>query len=440
MKAANMQIAIGSSVRRGTRWVRSFASCVVWSLVGGLVWAPVAGRAENWGHWRGPDGNGTAVGNPPVEWSGTRNVKWKTAIPGSGSGSPIVWGDRVFVVTAAPGAVNAAQLQFQLLCLDRTTGKVQWQRTAVQAKPHQETHQTNTHASASPCTDGEHVYAFFGSRGLYCYTLDGELKWQRDFGRMNTRNSFGEGSSPTLSGEYLIVPWDHEGPSALYALNKRTGETVWETPRDEPTNWGTPLVVAHAGREQVVITGQKYARSYDLKTGRELWRCGGQTERPCAPAVAADGLVFVGSGFRGAFLGAFRLDGSGDIQGTDHVAWTVSRDTPDVASPVLSQGRLYYYKARTGLLTCVDAATGHPHFASIRVPGVNETYASPVAAGGRIYLTDRSGTTTVIEDAPEFKVLATNKLDEGVDATPAVAGDELFIRSAGHLFCIAAGE
>lgn len=406
-------------------------------IVGALICFSSYASADQWGHWRGPIGNGTTEGAPPVRWSASQNVKWQVEIPGAGSGSPVVWGDQVFVVTSVPGEKKPGEFQFQLHCYDRKTGKLQWARTATQAVPHQETHSTNNHASASPCTDGEHVYAHFGSRGLYCYTMSGELKWKREFGKMDTRNSFGEGSSPTLEGNMLLVPWDHEGPSALYALNKLTGETIWEAKRDEPTCWATPLVVSHAGKKQVVMNGQKFARSYDLETGKELWRCGGQTERPCASPVAIGDLVIVGSGHRGSFIGAFKLDGKGDIAGTKSVAWTITRDTPDVASPILSGGRLYYYKGKSGQLSCVDALTGKPYYEAVRVPGVNNTYASPVAAGGRVYLTDRSGTIVVIEDSDKFKVIATNSMGEGVDATPAIVGKEMFIRSAKHLFCIA---
>ncbi|NND96188.1 MAG: PQQ-like beta-propeller repeat protein, partial [Pirellulaceae bacterium] len=277
-----------------------------------------------------------------------------------------------------------------------------------------------------------------GSRGLYCYTMDGQLKWKRDdFGPMNTRNSFGEGSSPTIHGDMILVPWDHDGESFLYALNKLTGENIWKTPRDEPTCWATPLVVQHGDSKQVVMNGQNAARGYDLATGKELWRCDGQTERPVASAVAGDGLVFVTSGFRGSFLGAFRLTGHGDIENTDHVAWTLDRDTPDIASPLLSDGRLYFHKGKSGVLTCLDAATGKPHYSAQRINGINSTYASPVAAGGRIYLTGRSGTTVVIEDSEELRILATNTVGETVDATPAPVDNELFIRGERHLFCIA---
>ncbi len=267
--------------------------------------------------------------------------------------------------------------------------------------------------------------------------MDGDLKWKRDdFGNMQCRAGFGEGSSPTLVDDMIIVPWDHEGPSFIYALDKATGETIWKTERDEPTNWSTPLIVEHDGKKQVVMNGQTSARAYDLESGKEIWRCGGQTQRPAASAVAADGLVFVGSGFRGNFLGAFKLDGKGNIEGTDSVAWTINRDTPDIASPLLSNGRIYFYKGKSGILTCLDAATGKPHFSATRVPGVSSTYASPIAAGGNIYLTDRNGTIVVIKDSDNLEVIATNSMGEGVDASPAPVDNQLFVRGEKHLFCI----
>jgi outer membrane protein assembly factor BamB len=267
--------------------------------------------------------------------------------------------------------------------------------------------------------------------------MDGELKWSReDFGQMDTRNSFGEGSSPTLEGDKILVPWDHEGQSYLYALDKSTGENIWKTERDEPSCWATPLVVEHNGAKQVVMNGQTCARAYDLETGKELWRCGGQAERPVASAVGADGLVFIGSGFQGSFLGAFRLNGQGDIEDTDQVAWVLDRDTPDIASPLLSGGRLYFYKGKSGLLSCVDAGTGEPHYMTARLPGISSTYASPIAADGHVYLTGRSGTTVVIKDSDQLDIVASNSVGETVDATPAPVDNELFIRGENHLFCI----
>jgi outer membrane protein assembly factor BamB len=267
--------------------------------------------------------------------------------------------------------------------------------------------------------------------------MDGDLKWKRDdFGKMNTRSSFGEGSSPTLEGDKILVPWDHEGPSSLYALDKMTGKTIWKTERDEPSCWATPLVVDYNGAKQVVLNGQTCAQAYDLETGKELWRCAGQTQRPIASAVTVDDLVIVGSGFRGSFMGAFRMNGKGDIENTDHVVWELGRDTPDISSPLLSNGRLYFHKGKSGMLSCVDAATGKPHYTAVRIPGISSTYASPVAAGGHVYLTGRKGTTVVIKDSDQLDIVATNSLGETVDATPSPVDNQLFIRGERHLFCI----
>ena len=395
--------------------------------------------ADDWSHWRGPTGNGTAPeARPPLEFGGGRNERWSVEIPGRGSSSPIVRGERVFVTTAVPTADDPATFDFRVICLDRATGRERWSRTVTTARPHEGTHQTNGFASASPCADDERVYAHFGSRGLFCLSLDGEPLWDRDFGDMRVRNGFGEGSSPTVHGDVILVPWDHEGPSMLHCLDARTGATRWEAPRDEPTGWSTPLVATdRSGLEQVIMNGQTAARAYDLATGREVWRCAGQTQRPCASAVAVDGTAWVGSGFRGAFLGAFDMAARGDLQGGPGVLWTHAKDTPDVASPLLSGGRIYFYKDKSGLLTCLDAATGKPFWQTARVEGLNATYASPIAAAGRVYLTDRRGTIVVIADAPDLQVLATNSVGEGVDATPAAAGDALFVRGESRLFCFA---
>jgi outer membrane protein assembly factor BamB len=217
-------------------------------------------HAENWAHWRGPNGNGNTLdGKPPIKWSGTENVRWTVAIPGLGSGSPVVWNDRILMVSAVPTDPSAranktVPLQFVTYCFNRADGSLRWQKVATAATPHQETHETHGFASTSPCTGGSHVYSHFGSRGLYCYTMDGDLVWQRnDFGAMNTRNRFGEGSSPTLVDDKILVPWDHEGQSYLYALDRLTGKTIWQTVRDEPTCWATPLVIRTNGRSGTTV-------------------------------------------------------------------------------------------------------------------------------------------------------------------------------------------
>ena len=421
------------------------------------LFSATAVAQDNWSHWRGPTGNGVSeTAKPPIEWAPNKNIQWKVAIEGKGSGSPVIWQDKVFVVTAVTEGGGVGQPQprrrrgvpaprptkntsFQLLCFNRIDGELLWKKTAITRVPREGIHGTNTYASASPCTDGEHVYADFGSRGIYCYTLDGDLVWKYEkFPPMSTRASFGEGSSAVLAEDKLIVPYDHEGQSKLYAFDKTTGDIVWEVNRDEPSNWGTPLIVDHDGRKQVVATGQNKVRAYDLETGEPLWTCGGQADRPVASPVKFGDMVVVGSSKGSSFMGAFKLDGKGDIEGTDKVVWTLRRNTPDIGSPVLSGNRLYFYKAKTGNLSCYNVETGQPFFEVTRVSQIRSTYASPVVANGYVYLTGRSGTTVVIKDAEKFEIVSVNSIGEPVDASPAPVKNQLFIRGGKHLFCIEA--
>lgn len=426
--------------------------------------ANTAAVADNfWPQWRGPLARGVAPhGNPPVEWSEDKNVQWKVKIPGKGSSSPIVWGDRIFVLTAIPTGeeieppaaeepepesqqrrrrrqgINPTRAQkFVIFALDRQTGKILWQRTAREEIPHEGTHQTGTWASNSPVTDGEHVYAYFGSRGLYCYDMDGNLVWSKDFGDKTIRLGFGEGSSPTLHGDKLIVNWDHQGQSFIVALDKRTGEEIWRVNREEITSWTTPLVVEHDGRAQVVTSATNRVRSYDLTTGELLWETGGMTLNAIPSPVAAEGMVFVTSGFRGNSLLAIRLsDAEGDISDSQAIAWSLDRDTPYVPSPLLYEDTLYILKSNSGILSCFNAKTGEEYYRQQRVEGLANVYASPVGAAGRVYLAGREGTTVVIQHGPEFKVLARNTLEDGFDASPAIVGSEIYLRGRAHLYKI----
>ena len=400
-----------------------------------------ADQDQQWAHWRGPSGNGTSpTADPPIHWDGKKNVKWKTSIPGKGTSSPVVWEDKIFITSALgpdEGKNPRNAQKFVVYCIDRTNGKILWERNAAEAVPHEGHHDHHGFASASAMTDGKSVFASFGSRGLYAYDFAGKLLWSRkDFGKMKTRNAFGEGSSPTLSGETILMPWDHEGQSKLIAINSQTGKDRWEVLRDEPTSWDTPLVVEHEGKKQVITSGQNSAMGYDFETGKEIWRCAGQTQRPVASAVSADGIAYVGSGFRGAYLGAFKLGATGNLKGTDAVLWEKNDGTPDIASLLLSNGRIYYTARKSGILSCADAKSGKTHFENERVDGVRELYASPVAAAGRVYITGRDGTTTVLKEGDDFEILATNRLGEPVDATPALAGKDIIIRGAKHLYLI----
>ena len=422
--------------------------------------AQVPPEAERyWGQWRGPLGTGEAPhADPPLEWSETSNVRWKVPIPGLGSATPVVWGDRIYVLTAVPvgdevasdgfftrirrrimGSTGASQVhRFVVLALDRSDGSVVWERMTRQELPHEGMHQTGSYASPSAVTDGEVLCAFFGSRGLYCYDLDGTSLWDTDLGDMTIRLGFGEGASPALYGDLLIVLWDHEGESFIVAFDKRTGQERWRTPRDEMTSWTTPLVVEHGEGAQVVTSATGAVRSYDVATGRLLWQDEGVTLNAIPSPVAADGVVFVTSGFRGNRLAAIDLAAAeGDISGSDAILWSLDRDTPYVPSPLLYDGRIYLVKSNDGILSSYDAASGRRLWGLERVRALRSVYASPVAAGGRVYVTGREGTTVVLSGGDAFELLATNTLDDGFDASPVVVDDAIYLRGREFLYCIA---
>jgi outer membrane protein assembly factor BamB len=277
----------------------------------------------------------------------------------------------------------------------------------------------------------------FGSHGLFCYDLDGNLLWERDLGDMITRFGWGEGASPTVCGDTLAVNWDHEGSSAVYVLDARTGETRWTAQRDEETTWATPLVVKFKGTKQLILNATRRVTSYDLDSGKILWECGGQTAVLIPSPVVLDDMVICMSGYRRSAAYAIPLDASGDITGSDRIRWNHSRNTPYVPSPLLYGERLYFTKGNLAVLSCLNARTGEPVMDGIRLPSVRQLYASPLGAADRVYFVGRDGTTVVIKNQPELDVLAVNRLDDPMDASPAAVGRELFLRSKKRLYCIA---
>jgi outer membrane protein assembly factor BamB len=429
---------------------------------------------QNWPQWRGPLASGVAPSaDPPTSWNETSNVKWKVKLPGSGTSTPIVWNDRVFVQSAVPaakashddqpppppslqpasgnaqgqrrgggfgggGAAPTDTYQFTLACLDRNTGKTLWQKVVREEIPHEGHHPDHGFSSHSAVTDGKYVYAYFGSRGLHCFDFQGNLKWSKDLGKMRTKMQFGEGSSPALSGDKLVINWDHEGDDFIAAFDKETGKELWRQPREEDTSWSTPLVVQHGGKAQVVTTATRKIRSYDLASGKLIWECSGLTPNTIPSPVAGDGVVYATSGFRGNALLAIKLGREGDLTGTDAIAWSHNRNTPYVPSPLLYNDRIYFFSSNTGILSCFDAKTGQPLISAERVEGLQGVYASPVGAAGRVYLVGRNGTSVVLKQSDKLEVLATNTLDDKIDASPAVAGKDLFLRGREHLYCISA--
>jgi outer membrane protein assembly factor BamB len=419
------------------------------AMTGGVT-AWNVGAERYWPQWRGPHATGVSKhATPPLEWSETNNIRWKVEIPGRGSGTPIVWGDRLFVLTAVPADAAAAAPvprggapgvhRYTVMALDRKTGKVVWEQVAREEAPHEGTHREfGTYASSSAVTDGQRVIASFESRGIYAYDINGKPVWQKDLGDKTMRNQFGEGTTPALHGNTVVVVWDHQGESFIVALDKRTGEERWREQRDEIDSWATPLVVEHGGRAQVVTSGMKQVRSYDLETGKLLWYGDGLTMNPIPSPVAAGGLVILTSGFRGNDLQAIRLaEAKDNVTGSAALAWTLDRDTPYVPSPLVYEGILYLLKSNNGVLSAFDAATGKPHYQVQRLEAAPNVFASPVAAADRIYIAGQEGTTVVLKAGPAFEVLTANKLDDGFNASPALVDDTIYLRGHEHLYAIA---
>jgi outer membrane protein assembly factor BamB len=418
-----------------------------------------AERAANWHQWRGPDATGyVQAADPPLVWDETKNVKWKFAIPGHGKSTPILWGQRVFLITAVdtgkvvegttkpedqpdrPFGIKfpTTLFRFVVLCLDRDSGQVLWERTATEELPHEGHHGDNSHASASPTTDGQHLYVSFGSRGVYCYDLQGELVWKKKLDIVSTRLSFGEASSPVIHGKVLVLNRDNETKSEILALDAKTGDILWEAPRDEISAWATPLITESGGRTQVITSASNRVRSYDLASGKVLWECGGQVGNVTPSPVRFEDQVICMSGYKGSNALSMPLAAEGDITDTDQVAWRYGRDTPYVPSPLLAGDLLFFNKSNSAIWTCLDAKTGKPLLEGARLPGLSNIYASPVGAGERVYVTGRDGTTLVLKRSPTLEVLATNKLDDAIDASPALSGKQLFLRGRRNLYCLEA--
>jgi outer membrane protein assembly factor BamB len=288
-------------------------------------------------------------------------------------------------------------------------------------------------------TDGQHLWASFGSRGIYCYDFQGNLEWEKDLGDMRSKLAFGEGASPALAGDLLIVPWDHEAGSFIVGLNKKTGAEVWRTKRDEGSSWSTPLIVDVNGRLQAILPASKRTRSYDAATGELIWEASGLTGNVIPMPVTGHGMVYVMSGFQGHSIQAIKLSSRGDISDTENIVWHVRRSASYVPSPVLSGDRLYMCKSNDAYLSCLNAKSGEVIYQDQPLPGVRSIYASPLAANGYLFVVGREGTVAVLKDSAQFEVVSTNTLDDKIDASPVILGRELFLRGHEFLYCIAEG-
>jgi outer membrane protein assembly factor BamB len=336
------------------------------------------------------------------------------------------------------GQQPVEKIQFAVVCIDRKTGKTLWTKVLSETVPHEGHHQTHGFASGSPITDGKMLYAYFGSRGLYALDFDGNVKWEKDFGLQQTRNGFGEGTSPALAGDRLIINWDHEGADFIAAVDKATGKELWRTPRNEPTGWSTPCIVEHAGVTQAIVPATGKTRSYDVRTGALLWECGGQVVNVIPSVVAFEGLAIAMSGYQGYSVQAIKLGSKGDVTGTDAVAWSYNKGTPYVASPLLYGGKLYFYSGTDARLSIFDAKTGERHLEAERLEGITGVYSSPTGADGRIYQGGRDGGVVVFKQGTKLEYISKTKLDEPVDAQPVAVGKDLIIRCARSLYCFAA--
>ena len=424
--------------------------------------AGVAAQPAHWPQWRGPFFNGMARGDAPLTWSDKSNIKWKTEIPGRGFSTPIIWADKIFVTTAIPTGKPAppapvesanpsgpqrraggdtapqAEHKFELLCLDRKTGKIIWQRTAKVEAPHEGYHRTyGSFASNSPATDGKLVYASFGSRGIFAYDLNGKLVWKRDAGvQLRMRLGFGEGSAPLLFDDKLFLVFDHEGESFIVALDKNTGKEVWRAPRDERSSWSTPLGIEFGNRKQIIVSATNKVRSYDAATGKIIWETSGLGSNPIPVPVFQDSFVYVMSGHRDPKLMAIKLGKEGDLSNSDSILWSHTRGISYTPSPVLFDNKLYVL-TDNGQISCFNATTGQPYYAQTRLPKPYNFKASLVGANGKLYLATEDGDVVVLRMGEKFEVLATNTLEDQVFiATPVIAAGEIFLRSQNALYCI----
>ena len=392
-----------------------------------------ASAKAEWPEFRGPGAQGHSTEQGlPLEWSETKNIAWKTPVAGLGWSSPVVANGRVWLTTA----VEQRGISLRAIAFDAATGKevvnvevfkIPTDRRDINPK--------NSWASPSPVIEGDRVYVHFGADGTAALSLSGEIIWKN---RFEYQSQHGAGGSPIVYRDMLIFSCDGSDAAFVIALDKLTGKELWRADHPEMDTWATPLVVTHAGRQQVIVNAMNRVRSYDLETGNIVWAGPGTTMNVIPSPVFGNGMVFIMSGFRGNNLKAIKLaDAKGDISTTGAIAWQLDRDTPYVPSPLLYDNILYFLKTNNGLVSAFDAATGKPHYQVQRIakaPG--EVFSSPVGADGRVYITSRDGITTVIKHGPTYEVLAENTLDDGFDASMALAGNEIFLRGYKYLYAI----
>ncbi len=411
--------------------MRVLARTVCWTLALLGMFAPTS-RGENWPGWRGPRGDGTSLEpEVPTTWSAEQNVVWKVEVPGQGHASPIVWNNRVFVVTC-----NEDARQRILLCYDRHTGRELWRKVVLES-PLEHKHRLNSFASSTPATDGTLVYVTFLDRDhmvVAAYDYAGNQRWLVRPGPF--ASTHGYCSCPVLFKDKVIVNGDHDGDAYLVALDRSTGRTLWKAERENRTrSYSTPLVRQIGGRTQMVLTGSKCVASYDPHDGSRHWILDGPTEQFVASVVYNGDLIFLTAGYPELHIMAIRPDGSGNVTDT-HVAWRTTKGAGYVPSPIAA-GEYFLVVSDGGIASCFEAATGQlawkerlgTHFSS-----------SLVSAAGLVYFTSDEGRTTIVRPGPKLDVVAENELGESCYASPAVSNGQLFFRGEKHLVCVGRGQ
>ena len=410
----------------------------------------------SWAQWRGPLGTGEAASSadPPTSWSETENVKWKTPIRGLGHSTPALWEEHIFLTSAVPtgekfdpipdgrpGSHNnlavSQRHQYVVTAINRTTGKLLWEKVVHENVPHEGAHESSSLAAASLVTDGERVFSYFGSHGLYCLNFQGEVIWQQDFEPMHSKHGHGEGSSPALSDGLIAINRDQEGQSYLLVLDAKTGAEKWRSDREEVTSWSSPAFIEHDGSTQLIVAGSNRIRAYEPSTGEVIWECGGLSQNVVATPLYSDGMLFCASSYDIRSLLAIKLDGArGDITDSENVVWETSERTPYVPSPLLYQGKLFFLRHYQGILSVLDARTGEEQAGPFRLQGFNEIYASPIAAANRIYIVSRGGATLITSSETLGKPIGVNVLEDSFSASPIAVENQLILRGEKFLYCI----
>jgi outer membrane protein assembly factor BamB len=395
----------------------------------GVQMIPAAGEgARYWSRWRGPSGQGLGAGSGYVDsWSATENILWKTPVPGRGNSSPIVWRDRIFLTAASDDGRRVSVLGFQ-----RADGKPLWEAVVPGGRPGS-SHFKNGHASATPATDGERVYASFGARGLVAVDLNGAIVWQKDLGPMGAYH--GTAGSPLLYRDRLILYQDQFSDSFIAAFDTRSGRTLWRTSRNERVGWGTPVAIRAGDHDEIIVNGQNTVYGYDPDTGRELWRCNGSNEEVIPTPVVGHGMVFCSSGRAGPTL-AIRPGGRGDVT-RSHLVWSSPRGSPFVPSPLLYGDHLYMVNDMASIVTCFDAVSGRSLWQGRLGVAQREGFsASPVAVDQKVFFTNDDGETFVLRAGPKFELLHVNQIGEAMLASPALVDSRWYMRTARNLIAI----